>query len=68
MAYFDQIDPINDQRYVHKPDWNNFYIFLEKNFFDHFHQILTYDVILGQNDPILAIFTKNDLSWPNWPH
>ena len=27
MAYFDQIDPINDifvQIYVQKPDWNNF--------------------------------------------
>ena len=36
-----------------------------KKLLDHFPQILTYDVILapkiGQNDPILTIFTKNDL-------
>ena len=29
MTYFDEIDPINDyfdQIYVHKPDWNNFFV------------------------------------------
>ena len=46
---FDQTDLINDffdQIYVHKPDRNNFYKLLEKQLFDHFPQILTYDVIL----------------------
>ena len=50
MAYFDQIDPINDifdQHYFHKPDLNNFSKFLEKFFSDHFPQILSYDVILA---------------------
>ena len=49
MTYFDQIGPINYifvQIYVHKHDWNNFYKPLGKKLFDHFPQILTYDVIL----------------------
>ena len=33
--------------YVHKPDRNNFYKLLVIKCFDHFHQILTYDVILA---------------------
>ena len=68
MTYFDQIDPINDifdQSYVNKPDLHNVSKFLEENCFDHFPQILTYDVILGhfwgQNDPIVTILIKNDL-------
>ena len=59
MTYFDQIDSINDyfdQIYGHKPDWNNYRKLLVKKVFDHFLQILTYDVILAtklcQNDPI----------------
>ena len=50
MAHFDQIDTINDifdQIYVHKPDWNNFYKFLEKILSHHFPKILRYDVILA---------------------
>ena len=64
-TYFDQIDPINyifDQTFIDKPDWNNFYKLLGKKFFDHFSQILAYEVILApeicQNEPILTIFTK----------
>ena len=50
MTYFGQIDPFNDffsQIHPWRPPWNNFSKFLEKNFFDHFPQILTYDVILA---------------------
>ena len=48
MTYLDQIDPNNDyfhQIYVNKPDRNNSYKLLEKILFDHFLQILTYDVM-----------------------
>ena len=70
MTYFDQIDPINDifdQIYVHKPDSNNFYKLLEIKFFDQFHQIFTYDVILapkmtqfGPFSPKMTYFHQND--------
>ena len=57
MTYFDQIDPSNDifyQSYAIKPEWNNFSKFLvNKNVFDHFPQILTYDVILT---PKMSLF------------
>ena len=46
---------------------NNFSKLLEKQIFDQFPQILTYDVILApkidQNYPILTILTNNDLFW-----
>ena len=72
MTYFDHIDLINDyfdQIYVQKPDWNNWLKLLVKKLFDHFLQILTYDVFFApkqcQNDPILTIFNKNDIFWPH---
>ena len=70
MTNFDQIDPINvifHLIYVHKPVWNNFFKLLEIKFIGPFPQISTYDVILPQNDPILTIFSKNDIFWPISP-
>ena len=60
-AYFGHLAPFNEvfsQIHPYRPPWNNFSNFLEKNFFDHFPKILTYDVIFTPaNEAIWDIFT-----------
>ena len=49
MAYFDQIDTINDtfhQSYVNNSEWNNFWDGFKTIFSPH-HKILTYDNMLA---------------------
>ena len=47
MRRYDPFNDIFSQIHPWWPPWKNFSKFLDKNFFDHFHQILTYDVILA---------------------
>ena len=64
MIYFDQIDALNDVlvKFIHDGFLENVSKFLKKNVFDHFPQLLTYDVIFAPtNEPFLPIFTKRPI-------
>ena len=41
---------------------------LRKNFLTTFPKFWPVAPLWPQNDPILTIFTKNELFWTNWPH
>ena len=66
-AYFSHLDPFNDlfsQIHPYRPPWNNFLIFLVKNFFDRFPKILTYDVIFTpKNEGIWGILAAKITSY-----
>ena len=60
MAYFDQIDPINDtfdQIYVHKPDLNNFKKLLQKKYLTSFPKFW----------PVAPFWPKMTQFWPFSP-